>query len=38
MAAEILKSQLVGHPADTYAHNGDEDPARCSSRWPGRQT
>ena len=33
-AAEILKGQLVGYPADTYAHNGNEDLDRLQREHP----
>jgi hypothetical protein len=33
-ATEILKGQLVGYPADTYAHNGNEDLDRLQREHP----
>ena len=33
-AAEILNGQLVGYPADTYAHNGNEDLDRLPREHP----
>lgn len=33
-AAEILKGQLVGYPADTYAHTGNEDLDRLQHEHP----
>ena len=33
-AAEILKGQLAGYPADTYAHNGNQDLDRLQREHP----